>query len=126
MSQSQESYYHQLLGAVRVHPALKIVLPMAAEPITRQDGANQNDCERSAAKRLVRQLRRDYPRLKLLGVEDSLAANGPPLELLKELDLRYLINVKEGDPEALFEAVQAKLCAGQYEEREVSDARGVV
>ena len=125
-SQGQESYYHQLLGAVLVHPALKTVLPIAAEPITRQDGASKNDCERNAAKRLLRQLRRDYPQLKFLVVEDSLAANGPHLELLKELDLRYLINVKEGDHEALFEAVQAKLRAGACEEREYTDDRGVV
>lgn len=48
-------YYHQLLGAVLVHPALKTVLPLAAEPITRQVGASKNDCERNAAKCLLRQ-----------------------------------------------------------------------
>jgi hypothetical protein len=110
---------------VLVHPALKSVLPMAAEPITHQDGTRKNDCERSAAKRLLRQLRRDYPQLKLLVVEDSLSANGPHLELLKELDLRYLIGVKPGDHEALFEAVQVRLRAGQCQEIEVVDARGV-
>jgi hypothetical protein len=52
---------------VAVHPALKTVLPLAAEPITRQDGASKNDCERNAAKRLLRQLRQDYPSLKILG-----------------------------------------------------------
>jgi hypothetical protein len=124
-SQGQESDYHQLLGAVRVHPALKTVLPLAAEPITRQDGASKNDCERNAAKRLLRQLRQDYPSPKLLVVEDSLSANGPPLELLKELDLRYLIGVKPGDHEALLEAVQVRLRAGQCQEIEIVDARGV-
>ena len=29
------------MGAVLVHPALKTVLPIGAEPITRQDGANK-------------------------------------------------------------------------------------
>jgi hypothetical protein len=71
---------YRSMGAVRVHPALKTVLPLAAEPITRQDGASKNDCERNAAQRLLRQLRRDSPQLKLLVVEDSLSANGPPLE----------------------------------------------
>ena len=126
ISQGRENYYHQVLGAVLVHPNLKTVLPMAAEPITRQDGASKNDCERNAAKRLLRQLRRDYPSLKLLVVEDSLSANAPHLELLKELDLRYLIGVKPGDHEALFEAVQVRLRAGQCEEFEVTDARGMV
>jgi hypothetical protein len=110
---------------VLVHPALKTGLPIAAEPLTRQDGASKNDGERNAAKRLGRQWRRDYPPLKFLVVEESLAAHGPPLERLKELDLRYLISVKEGDPQARFEAVQARLCAGQWEDYEVSDDRGV-
>ena len=44
------------MGAVLVHPALKTVLPIAAEPITRQDGANKNDCERNAALRYLRTL----------------------------------------------------------------------
>lgn len=124
-SHGQERYYHQLLGAVRVHPERKTVLALAAEAITRQDGANKNDCERNAAKRLLAQLRRDFPRLKLIVVEDSLSANGPHLELLYELDLRYLIGVKEGDHQALFAAVRAKLEAGECEEREAIDPDGV-
>jgi hypothetical protein len=79
-SQGQTHYYHQLLGAVIVHPDLKTVLPLAPEAITRQDGANKNDCERNAAKRLLEHLRQDHPQLKFLVVEDSLAANGPHLE----------------------------------------------
>ena len=52
--QGQPSYYHQLLGAVFVHPDLKTVVPLAPEAITRQDGATKNDCERNAAKRLLK------------------------------------------------------------------------
>ena len=112
-AQGQTHYYHQLLGAVIVHPDLKTVLPLAPEAITRQDGASKNDCERNAAKRLLEQLRQDYPQLKLLVVEDSLGANGPHLELLHALNLHYLIGVKEGDHEALFAAVQEKLRTGE-------------
>lgn len=112
----QESYYHQLLGAVLVHPELPTVLPLAPEAITRQDGATKNDCERNAAKRLLVQLRCEFPKLKLIVVEDSLSANGPHLELLHELNLRYLIGVKEGDHEALFAAVRTKLQTGECAE----------
>lgn len=48
-SPGQESYYHQLLGAVRVHPELPPVVPLAPEAITRQEGATKNDCERTPA-----------------------------------------------------------------------------
>jgi hypothetical protein len=124
-TKGQTRYFHQLLGAVIVHPTLKTVLPLAPEAITRVDGAEKNDCERNAAKRLLRQLRQDYPQLKWLVVEDSLAANGAHLELLHTLNLRYVIHVKPGDHEALFAAVQAKRDTGEVQEWVFTDAHGV-
>jgi len=101
------SYYHQLVGAVIIHPDRKQVLPLIPEPILRHDGATKNDCEQSAVKRLLIRLRRDYPTLPLLIVEDALFAKGPHLKLLKELKISYIIGVKEGDHTHLFEAVKA-------------------
>jgi hypothetical protein len=46
------TYYHQMLGAVIIHPNRKEVLPLAPEPIIKSDGYTKNDCERNAAKRL--------------------------------------------------------------------------
>lgn len=40
-AKGQTRYYHQLLGAVIVHPDVKTVLPLAPEAITRQDGAKK-------------------------------------------------------------------------------------
>lgn len=117
-------YYHQLLGAVLVHPELRPVLPLAPEAITRQDGANKNDCERNAAKRLLERIRHQHPPLKLMVVEDALAAHGPHLERLGALGLRYIIGVTEGDHEALFESVQERLGAGRCEEFEYTDPKG--
>jgi hypothetical protein len=47
------TYQHQMLGAVIVHPEIKEVIPLAPEPIQKQDGQSKNDCERNAAKRLL-------------------------------------------------------------------------
>lgn len=124
-SRGQSCYYHQLLAAVIVHPDLATVLPLMPEAITRQDGASKNDCERNAAKRLLTGLRQDHPKLKLIVVEDSLASNGPHLELLESLDMRYILGVKPGDHEALFDAVQARLCSGECHEWEYLDEHGV-
>ena len=123
--QGQKSYYHQLLGAALVHPDQPTVLPLAPEAITRDDGTRKNDCERNAAKRLLRQLRAEHPRRKMIVVEDSLASNGPHLQLLKELDLRYIIGVKEGDHAALFEAVSTEFKAGRCQELEYIDEQGI-
>jgi hypothetical protein len=122
----EAGYYHQLLGAVIVHPDIKTVLPLAPEPITRHDGETKNDCERSAAKRLLVQIKRDHPNLKIIIVEDSLSSHGPHIKLLKELGFRYIIGVKEGDHKALFEEVQKKLRAGEMEEFETVDEQGII
>ena len=99
------SYYHQLLGAALVHPEQRVVLPLAPEPIMREDGAAKNDCERNAAKRLLADVRREHPHLKLIVVEDALAANGPHIALLQSLKMRYILGVKPGDHAFLFEWV---------------------
>ena len=50
---------------------------MAPEPIIKGDGMTKNDCERNASKRLLKDLRREHPHLKILIVEDALASNYP-------------------------------------------------
>ncbi|MDO8466512.1 MAG: transposase, partial [Gallionella sp.] len=119
------TYYHQLLGAVIVHPDHREVIPLAPEPITRQDGDTKNDCERNAAKRLLPDVRREHPHLKLIVVEDALAANAPHIQLLKELKMRFLIGVKPGDHAALFAQVEERAAAQQLEEYTLLDAKGV-
>lgn len=99
-------YYHQMLGAVVVHPEHREVFPLAPEPIVKGDGASKNDCERNASKRLLTDLRREHPHLKLLIVEDALAANYPHLSLLDTLKMNYIIGVKSGDHVYLFDWIK--------------------
>ena len=76
--QTQEvTYQHQMLAAVMMHPSHREVVPLAPEPIEKQDGSEKNDCERNAAKRLLGQIRQEHPHLKLIVVEDGLASNAP-------------------------------------------------
>ncbi len=99
------TYYHQLLGAVLVHPDQKQVVPFAPEPIVKQDGNCKNDCERNAAKRLLTKIREEHPHLKLIVVEDALASNAPHIRLLKQLHMHFLLGVKPADHEHLFDEV---------------------
>lgn len=99
------TYYHQMLGAVLVHPEHREVFPLAPEPIEKADGARKNDCERNAAKRLLAHVRREHPHLKLLVVEDALASNGPHVELLRSLDMRFVLGVKPDGHGELFRCV---------------------
>ena len=99
-------YYHQMLGAVLVHPEHREVIPLAPEPIVKGDGETKNDCERNAAKRLLSDLRREHPHLKVLIVEDGLASNFPHLSLLDSLNMQYIIGVKQGDHAYLFDWIK--------------------
>lgn len=99
------TYYHQLLGAAIVHPDQSQVVPFAPEPILKQDGHKKNDCEREAAKRLLADVRREHPHLKLIVIEDGLASNGPHIKLLKSLNLRFILGAKPKDHAFLYDWV---------------------
>ncbi len=96
------TYSHQMLGAAIIHPEHKEVIPLAPEPIIKQDGTEKNDCERNAAKRFFEKLRQDHPRLPLIIVEDALSANAPHIRELKRHNLRFILGVKPGDHKYLF------------------------
>jgi hypothetical protein len=101
------TYHHQMVGAAIVHPDLAEVIPLAPEPICRQDGQSKNDCERNATRRLLRKFRQEHPHLKVLVIEDALSSNAPHLEDLIDLGLDFLLGVKPGDHEFLYEQVIA-------------------
>lgn len=121
-----EEYYHQLLGAVVVHPDYKVVIPLAPEPITKEDGQTKNDCERNAAKRLLKRIKEKYSHIKPIIVEDGLSSNGPHIELLNSLGFSYIIGAKPGDHKALFDLVNEKMKRGEVEEFETTDQAGVI
>jgi len=117
-----KTYYHQMLGAVLVHPDEKTVIPLAPEPILKQDGHKKNDCERNAAKRLLEAIRREHPHLKMIIVEDALYANAPHIKLIKQLNMRYIIGVKPDDHTYLFEFINAV----KMQEKEDRDSDGTI
>jgi len=115
------TYYHQMLGAVLVHPDHREVFALTPEPILKPDGSKKNDCERNAAKRLLTDLRRAHPHLKLIVVEDALASNAPHIRHLQELDLRFILGAKQSDHTLLFDWVEA---SAQTAEATVTDQQG--
>jgi hypothetical protein len=102
------TYYHQMLGAALVHPDKKAVIPLAPEPIIKQDGQEKNDCERNAARRFLANFRREHPHLPVIVVEDGLSSNAPHIRDLQEHGMHYILGVKEGDHAYLFEEVRRR------------------
>ena len=112
------TYSHQMLGAAIVHPEHKAVIPLAPEPIIKQDGVQKNDCERNAAKRFFEKLRQDHPYLPLIVVEDALSSNAPHIKELKRHNLRFILGVKPGDHQYLFAHVAQAQVEGRTTEFE--------
>ena len=88
--QEDVSYYHNMMCAVIAHPDKSQVIPFAPEAVIKSDGSKKNDCERKAGKRLISDIRREHPHLKLIAVQDSIASNYPNLNQLKEAHCIYL------------------------------------
>lgn len=101
------TYYHQILGAVMMHPQYSTVFPLAIEPVRKQNGMSKNDCEYNAAKRLLVNLRTSHPHLKMIIVLDGLYADAPMIKLLKELKFHSIITAKQNDLKYLFEFYKA-------------------
>ena len=121
------SYCHQMLGAVLVHPDHSVVIPLAPEPIQRQDGEKKNDCERNAARRWLVRFREDHPDLKVIVTEDGLSSNAPHIRDLMSADVRFILGVKPGDHKYLFERLGERLEAGDVTTLEDIDAKtGVI
>jgi len=97
------TYAHQALPAVVVNPKMKEVFPIGIEFIEKQDGENKNDCERNASKRIIKQLRIDYPDQKFLVVEDSLSSNVPHILALKNEGMDFILGIKPGDHKKFYE-----------------------
>ena len=121
----QTSYHHAGLAAVIAHPQHKEVFPLDFEPILNQDGAQKNDCERNAAKRLGVALKERYPDLKLILVEDALYANAPHVRQITGYGWNYVLNVKPDSHKSLEKQFAGRRASGQVKELRLADKQGL-
>jgi hypothetical protein len=119
------SYHHSGLAAVVVHPEQKQVIPLDFESVLNQDGAQKNDCERNAAKRLCKALETRYPDLKIILVEDALYANAPHIRQVTGYGWRYILNVKPDSHESLERQFAGRRASGQVKELRMFDPQGI-
>lgn len=117
------THYHQMLAAVVVHPDKKQVLPFYPEVITRQDGSTKNDCEHNASARLIPALRKDFPKLEMILLQDALSCNGPHIKLLKENRFSYIITAKPASNSLLLSSVLDGLKDGSTQELHTTNAQ---
>lgn len=118
-----KTFYHHMLSAVVISPNKKEVIPIGVEEIAKQDGSNKNDCERNASARLLADIRRQHPHLKITITEDGLASNGPHVTLLKSLNMSFILGCKADDHKALFETLSDLENMGGVEEFVETDVK---
>lgn len=98
-----QSHYHAMLSAAIVCPDQSEVFVLENEPILKQDGAQKNDCERNAAKRLFERMEGAYGQQKMVYVMDALYACGPIIrQITRQPQARYIIGVTDKGHTALF------------------------
>jgi len=94
-----ETYHHNALAGVLVHPAHSTVFPVGLEDISKQDGRTKNDCELVAVQRLLPNLRTALPDAKIIIGGDALYSNAPFIRSLtkKEHDFSFVLSIKQGN-----------------------------
>ena len=123
LDNGEYGYYQQMYAAAIVHPDKREVIPLCPEMIRNQDGTNKQDCERVAAKRFWRQFRREHPHLPVIVTEDALSSNAPHIRELNALNLRFILEVKPGDHQFLFEQFDRAIKEGKATQFRMDDPR---
>ena len=101
-----KTYYHNMLAGAVVHPSIKTVIPLAPEPILKEDGNTKNGSEQKAARRFIENLQREHPHLNVLITADSLHSKGPFIKQLAKTGYKFILNAKPGDHKSLFEFIK--------------------
>lgn len=93
----QTIYYHHVLEAKLVLGD-GFVISIGSEFIENEDeNVSKNDCETKAFKRLAEKLKKEYPRLKICVLADSLYASEPVFEkCIKDNGWHFLVRYKDG------------------------------
>ena len=117
-------YAHQILQAVMINPHMRQVLPLAPEPVANTDGTTKQDCEINAAKRIVANIRRAHPKLKIAITADGLYSKQPFIDVLKAAGMSFILVAKPSDHKVLFEWVNELDGLGQGAHLQLTDEKG--
>ncbi len=105
------SYSHKVLQGAIMHPKCeraKEMIPLCPEEIKNVDGQTKQDCEMNAAKRFLRKLKKDHPRLHTTIGGDDLFSRQPIIEQLLSYGYNYIFVAKEESHTKMFEELSEK------------------
>ena len=94
--QGHVHFRHTIVSATLVKSGSHRVLPLDVEDVRNSDGAEKQDCELNAAKRLLLRLRQEHPHLPLIVGGDDLYAHEPLIAQLRAHRLHHVLVCKPG------------------------------
>tara|TARA_R110002072_G_C7913700_1_gene530546 strand:- start:172 stop:1506 length:1335 start_codon:yes stop_codon:yes gene_type:complete len=104
------TYSHGVLQGAFMHPDKKQVIPVMPEPIANSDGSKKQDCEINAAKRFIKKLKKDHPRLDIVITGDGLFSKSPMVNLTRSEGMHFLFVAKPDDHKYMMEWLDAFAC----------------
>lgn len=99
-------YYHSVVAATVVRAGSHKILPLDAEAIRNEDGAEKQDCETNAGKRLLKRIRQEHPHLALIMTGDDLFSRVPTICECKKLRFHYVLVAKPDSHKEMMEWVE--------------------
>jgi hypothetical protein len=114
-------YFHAFLGASLVAPGHQRVMPLPAEFIAPQDGAQKQDCERDAAKRWLAKHGPTVADLRPVYLGDDLFACQPIAEAIHAVAGNFILTCKPSSHQTITEYLAG---ADLSEHRETVSKRG--
>lgn len=110
-------YSHHVLEA-KIVLADNIIVSLGTEFIENEsEDVTKQDCEIKAAKRLMKNIKEKFPRLKLCILGDSLYAAETIIEICCGYSWNYILNCKDGRQKTLIQDYKYVLDSGEYGEK---------
>ena len=107
---SVKLYYHKVLEA-KIVLSDNVVISLGTEFIENEnEDVSKQDCETNAAKRLLRRIKKEYPRLPICVQGDALYATEPMMRLCREYNWEYIFTQKDTRQKALGESFEWIKC----------------
>lgn len=97
------SYHHAALQGAFMHPDKRQVIPTMPEAIANEDGTDKQDCEMNAAKRYLRQLKADHPRMGIILGGDGLFSKAPMIKDALAEGFNFIFVAKPDDHQYMME-----------------------
>lgn len=106
-------YSHLVVAATVTQAGSHEILPLDVEEVRNTEGQQTQDCELTAAKRLVKRLRAEHRHLQLCITGDDLYAHAPFIQELRQLRMGFVLVAKPTSHEALFAGVEERERQGE-------------